>query len=64
MEFIKENIVNQIDKNKFPISLNNLSIDDAKNSHIIQTIYHLKQRPILLDPDNQAINWIERQLSN
>jgi hypothetical protein len=39
-------------------------MEDAGNPKIIQTLYHLQDRPILLDPDNQAINWIERQLAN
>jgi hypothetical protein len=29
---------------------------------VIQTIYHLTHRPIFLDPDNQALNWLERQI--
>lgn len=29
----------------------------------MQALYHFQERPILLDPDNQAVNWIERQLS-
>jgi hypothetical protein len=45
------------------VNLNNLTIEDSQNSKIIQTIYHFKNRPIFLDPDNQALNWLERLLS-
>lgn len=40
------------------LSLGRLTLEDASNPRIVQTIYHFADRPILLDPDNQAINWI------
>jgi hypothetical protein len=39
-------------------SLAKLNHDDLSNAKIIQTLYHLHSRPILLDPDNQAMNWL------
>ena len=39
-------------------SLQSLSVEDSSNSKILQALYHFRSRPILLDPDNQAINWI------
>lgn len=45
------------------INMENLSIEDSSNSKVVQTIYHLNHRPIILDPDNQALNWLRRQTS-
>ena len=45
------------------INLLKLSAQDSNNTKIIQTLYHINRRPIFLDPDNQALNWLERQLA-
>jgi hypothetical protein len=45
-------------------SLESLSVEDSSNPKILQALYHLRSRPILLDPDNQAMNWISRQLGS
>ena len=45
------------------INLKKLSVEDSNNARFIQTIYHLNKKPIFLDPDNQALNWLERQVS-
>ena len=54
----KENLLHK------KINLENLSIEDSSNTKIIQTIYHLNNKPIILDPDNQALNWLRRQTAS
>lgn len=51
------------EENRQVFSLEYLTMEDSSNPKIIQTLYHFQDRPILLDPDNQAINWIQRQLA-
>ena len=54
----KENLLHK------KINLESLSIEDSSNTKIIQTIYHLNNKPIILDPDNQALNWLRRQTAS
>ena len=72
IDYVKDNLVNQKDKSAIQeeqelthpiISLKKLSVEDSNNARFIQTIYHLNKKPIFLDPDNQALNWLQRQIA-
>lgn len=40
--------------------MTNLTYEEMNNPKIIQMLYHWQKRPLLLDPDNQATQWIEK----
>ena len=44
--------------------LSKLSHEDIANPQIIQFLYHFNDQPLLLDPDNQAIRWIQKNHSS
>lgn len=40
------------------LALESLTVEDTANPKILLALYHMRAKPILLDPDNQAVNWV------
>lgn len=53
-------------KNKYEtiFSHKNDSYQDANNLNIIFLKYYFNKRPIIFDPDNQALKWLNQKLQN